>query len=90
MTSKIDLRKLPAVVYLPTRRLHKAYAAGSAVDGSLYGFYTLCNRRIEEIDDWREIDQKQPFRDEVLWPAGKPVRPVEHCKQCEHIIERDA
>lgn len=90
MTKQTDLRTLPAAVYLPTRKLHKVYAAGSAADGSLYHFYTLCNRRIEDIDRWREIDHANPFQDDVLWPAGKPVRPVGHCKQCQHIIDRDA
>jgi hypothetical protein len=86
----IDLRTLPVAVYLPTRRLHKVYAAGGPMDGSLYHFYTLCNRRIEDIDKWHEINQSRPFRDDVLWPEGKPIRPIRDCKQCQHIIQRDA
>lgn len=85
-----NLRDLPAVVYAPTRRLHSAYAAGGPLDGSLYGFYTLCHRRIGDEEVWREIKRSSPYRDEVLWPAGRPVRPVLSCKQCQHIIDRDS
>lgn len=81
--------KLPSAVYLPTRRLHAVYAAGGPEDGSLYHFYTLCNRLIENPDDWHEV--ADPLgRSGLLFPEGKPIRAVHHCKQCQRIIDRDS
>lgn len=79
MTTKVDLKRLPTVLYLPTRRLHAAYAAGTNADGSLGGFYTLCNRRIDHTDRWFEVS-----RDHL------PPHAVHHCKQCQHVIDRDS
>jgi len=80
MTNR-NLRNLPAVVYLPTRRLHAAYAAGSSLDGSLYGFFTLCQRRIGDEEVWREINTTHPY--------ASDAKAVHHCKQCQRIIDRD-
>lgn len=82
LTPRVDLRNLPAVVYVPTRTLHAAYAAGGPADGSLYNFYTLCNRRIDATARWFEIDKSHPWQG--------PVSRVHHCKQCQHVIDRDA
>lgn len=79
----IDLKNLPAAVYLPTRTLHAVYAAGGPQDGSLYHFYTLCNRRIDQTDRWREIDRSHPY--EFAYHHA-----IRHCKQCQHIIDRDS
>ncbi len=76
--------KFPAVVYLSTRRLHAVYAAGGPRDGSLYHFYTLCNRRIENPDRWHEIDPRQPYDYRGLGGT------VHHCKQCQRIIDKNA
>lgn len=84
MSAKIDLKNLPAVVYVPTSRLHAAYAAGGPRDGSLYNCYTLCNRRIDATDRWCEIDRKNPY------PAEGRRQLLHHCKQCQHIIDRDS
>ena len=45
-----------SIRYLPTRlqKVHAIYAAGSAEDGSLYGFFTVCGRQIKDLDQWRE------------------------------------
>lgn len=77
----------PAVVYLPTRRLHAVIAAGGPLDGSLYKFYTFCNRLIENPDQWEEVDPRHPHTNDVLWPDGHPRRPVFHCKVCQRRVE---
>jgi hypothetical protein len=76
-----NLRNLPAVVYLPTRTMHAAYAAGGPPDGSLYGFYTLCHRRIGDEEVWYEVPERLR--------VGDPMpRRVHHCKQCQSIIDQ--
>jgi hypothetical protein len=75
--------KMLSAVYLPTRRLHAVWALGGPADGSLYNFYTLCKRRIENPDRWHEIDSRRPY--DYMGLGGT----VHHCLQCQRIIDKD-
>ena len=79
----------PMVVYLPTRTLHAVIAAGGPADDSLYNFYTFCNRLIADPDQWAEIDDQHPYQHPVVWPPGKPIRPVHLCKVCQRRTDDD-
>ena len=74
-----------AIRYLPTGRTHLVFAAGGPRDGSLYGFSTLCGRRIVAMNRWRE----EPVRDadhicasctETLWRETSEPEPLGHDK----------
>lgn len=43
-----------SIAYTPTHTVHAVYASGDPEDGSLYGFVTLCNREIKQIERWQE------------------------------------
>jgi len=73
MTSK----PWPAAEYLPTHTLHAVYAAGGPADGSLYGFFTFCKRRVGDEEVWREVDR-----------SHLPIGAVHHCKQCQKALDR--
>jgi hypothetical protein len=38
---------------------HAVYANGGPEDGSLYGFSTLCGKRIVDIETWQEMPGAQ-------------------------------
>ena len=60
--------------YLPTRVTHLVWAAGGAEDGSLYGFSTLCGRRIVAMNRWAE-DPRRHERNGL--PVGRPCKPCQ-------------
>lgn len=47
------------VRYLPTDITHAVPCASDSGpgDGSLYGFLTLCGRRLDDMTDWREEER---------------------------------
>jgi hypothetical protein len=47
------------VMKLSTRTVHFVDASGNADSGSLYGFFTFCGLRIEDINAW---DERQGVR----------------------------
>jgi hypothetical protein len=42
------------ITYMPSETRHAVHASGGPEDGSLYGFVTLCNLKIDDLDKWSE------------------------------------